>query len=707
MIKTDIEPISVLLIEDQASEAELIQHLLVQNKAPLFRVEHRLNLRDGIAKAQAGGVDIVLLDLCLPDSSGLATFERFRQATPTVPIILITNLDDEQMAARAVREGAQDYLIKRTIDRNLLVRAIRYAIERQRAEDALRQSEERYVLAVSGSNDGLWDWQMSSDKVYYSPRWKAILGYAEDAPFYSMDDWIERIHPTDIQGFQHALDAHLAGETEQFSHEYRLQNQRGAYTWVLSRGVAVRDAAGNLQRMAGSLTDISARKQAEEQLIYDAFHDNLTALPNRNLLLDRLDQAVKQLRRRSQPNFAVLFIDLDRFKTINDSLGHSVGDRLLIDFSQRLSRLLRPGDTVARLGGDEFAVLLIDVLSINSVTHIAHRILDLSAQKFTIDGHDIFISASIGIAMGLSSYRSSEEILRDADIAMYRAKTSGKSRYEVFDRQMHHEVVEALRLETDLRGAIQRGEFSMFYQPIVSLREGQLVGFESLIRWRHPRRGLVAPDFFIPAAEDTGLIVPIGWWTLYESCRQTREWQLQFPAYAGLRISVNVSGKLFNHPDVVDKIEHILSETGLPPHCLQIELTESILLSHVESAMTKLSRLRNIGVGLYIDDFGTGYSSLSYLQKFNYDSLKIDRSFIRELTKPNSTETIIQAIISLGHELGMNIIAEGVETSGQVQRLLELRCPQVQGFWFSRPLDARAAQQALMNSPRWQLDRIA
>jgi EAL domain-containing protein (putative c-di-GMP-specific phosphodiesterase class I) len=319
----------------------------------------------------------------------------------------------------------------------------------------------------------------------------------------------------------------------------------------------------------------------------------------------------------------------------------------------------------------------------------------------------VFTTTSVGIAMGSRGYQEPEEILRDADIAMYRAKGAGKARYEVFDRQMHQRVVELLRLETDLRRAVERGEFAMHYQPIVSLDEGNLVGFEGLIRWHHPLRGMVGPESFIPAAEETGLIVPMGWWTIRETCRQTRQWQREFPDRAPLSISVNVSGRLFKQPDMVTRLERILDETGLSPASLRIEITESVLLDHAEEAMEKLSGLRNLGVGLHVDDFGTGYSSLSYLQKFAYDSLKIDRSFVRDIEQTKGSGAIVQTIIALGQMLGMNIIAEGVETPVQLRRLQELQCPQVQGFWFSRPLDAAGARRLLSNPPSWQVEKIA
>ncbi|MDD3449158.1 MAG: EAL domain-containing protein [Gammaproteobacteria bacterium] len=697
----------LLLVEDQPAEVELIEAMLAGHRDPEFHIEHHDNLTGGLKRLRGGGIDLVLLDLCLPDSAGLETFQRLHAQASGVPIILMTNLDDEDLAARAVREGAQDYLIKRRVDTGLLVRSIRYALERQLSEEALRQSEERYALAVRGANDGVWDWNMITDEVYYSPRWKAILGHAETEIGSHPDEWLTRIHLDDFQNFNHALQAHLTGETEQFTHEYRLRHQAGHFIWVLSRGLGVRNIHGDLQRMAGSLTDITARKNAEEQLIHDALHDALTGLPNRTLLLDRLDQALKQLRSRGSSGFAVLFLDLDRFKNVNDSLGHNVGDQLLVEFAQRLSALLRPGDTVARLGGDEFALLISDIEHVGQVTAVAKRILELSRDRFHIAGHEVFTTTSVGIAMGSRGYQEPEEILRDADIAMYRAKGAGKARYEVFDRQMHQRVVELLRLETDLRRAVERGEFAMHYQPIVSLDEGNLVGFEGLIRWHHPLRGMVGPESFIPAAEETGLIVPIGWWTIRETCRQTRQWQREFPNRAPLSISVNVSGRLFKQPDMVTRLERILDETGLSPSSLRIEITESVLLDHAEEAMEKLSGLRNLGVGLHVDDFGTGYSSLSYLQKFAYDSLKIDRSFVHDIEQTKGSGAIVQTIIALGQMLGMNIIAEGVETPVQLRRLQELQCPQVQGFWFSRPLDAAGARRLLSNPPTWQVEKIA
>jgi diguanylate cyclase (GGDEF)-like protein/PAS domain S-box-containing protein len=686
--------ISVLLIEDQPAEHEFIRDELSAVKNCEFLLTHAERLGKGLELLAENDYDVLLLDLCLPDSDGYETFQKAYGAAPGVPIILITNMDDEEQADRAVREGAQDYLIKRKMDSDLLSRSIRYAIERQQADEALRDSEERYALAVRGANDGLWDWDLTTGKVYYSERWHSMLGLDEFELDGTYEAWTKRIHPDDLQEFKRAMELHLESETEQFSHEHRIRSKSGHYLWVLSRGVAVADLDGMPQRMAGSMSDITARKRAEEQLMHDALHDHLTGLPNRNLMLDRLDQAIQRLRGRLSKGFAVLFMDLDRFKNVNDSLGHAIGDKLLVQTAERLTSIIRPGDTVARLGGDEFALLLADVFTLSQVTHIADRILEDCAKPVIIDGNEISTSVSIGITMGTDRYESAHEVLRDADIAMYLAKSEGKACYQIFDREMHQRVVKLQRLEVELRQAVERNEFILHYQPIVSLSNDGLVGFEALIRWNHPERGMVPPGEFIYAAEETGLIVPMGWWTLREACRQTKSWQDQHPSNPLLSISVNVSGKLFNQPDFVIALRRILKDTRLPATSLRIEITESVLLDHADESIAKLAELRKLGVGLHVDDFGTGYSSLSYLQKFNYDTLKIDRSFVQEVV---DSDAIVQSIITLGKLLGMNIIAEGVETEDQLERLRELECPQVQGFWFSKPVDSARAAELLID----------
>lgn len=696
--KTEIQ---VLLVEDQPAEAKLVREYLDRDNDISFQVECTQKLSRALDRLSQNTFDIVLLDLGLPDSVGYGTFESVSEAIADTPLIVLTNMDDEELAVQAVREGAQDYLVKRQINAVLLQRSVRYAVERARFERELRLSEERYALAVRGANDGLWDWNLVTDELYLSPRWKEILGYSENELEDSVEQWMQRIHPDDRAEFKRRLQSHLQGKTEHFMTECRLFHRDGSVVWVMVRGLAVSGEDGRPKRMAGSLSDVTARKRAEERLSHDAFHDSLTGLPNRSLFLDRIDLTQRQSRRRQRATGALLFLDLDRFKNVNDSVGHSMGDKLLVKIANRLSDLLRPTDTVARLGGDEFAILLPDVRSAAAASQVAERVLEVLGGKFVISGHEIFATGSIGIALNTMEYGRPEELLRDADIAMYRAKENGKSGYELFDREMHSRAVAQLRLETDLRRAIDRNEFTLEYQPIVSLKDGRMVGFESLVRWDHPERGKLQPNEFIPTAEDTGLIVPICWWTLREACRQMSQWQKDFPDRVPFTVSVNVSGRLFHQWDMVEQFTRIFQETGMDPSRMRIEITESRLLEHVSEATSKLEQLREMGVGLQIDDFGTGYCSLTYLQKFAYDSLKIDRSFVSSIEEGNGSGAIVQTIIALGHMLDMNIIAEGVETENQLEQLRNLDCPQVQGFWFSRPVDHRRAAELIDMPQPW------
>jgi diguanylate cyclase (GGDEF)-like protein/PAS domain S-box-containing protein len=695
------KPVSVLLVEDNLEEAELIRAMLAESRRETFEVEHVVRLQDGLKRLQTSPVDVVLLDFSLPDSNGLASFEHAREAASHVPIVILTNLDDEELALTAVREGAQDYLVKRRVDNDLLLRSIRHAIERMHGEKALWESEERYALAVNGANDGIWDWDLTGNTAYFSPRWKSMLGYREDEIGNDIDEWFSRVHTEDSVGLHKRLEAHFGGQEPLFEHEHRMRCRDASFIWVLSRGLAVRDRGGKPYRMAGSLTDISARKRAEEQLLHDALYDALTQLPNRALFLDHLGLSMEQARRRRNSMVAVLFMDLDRFKNINDSLGHSVGDELLVELARRLTHFLRPGDTVARLGGDEFAVLLNDVRGASDATRVAERIQELIREKVVVGGREVFTGASIGVALSSPGYRHPEEILRDADTAMYRAKAAGRGCYQVFDQTMHRSVVALLKLETELRRAVELKQFLMHYQPIVSLETGRIVGFEGLVRWKHPERGLVNPEHFIGVAEETGLVVPLGWWVLRQACRHAREWQQLLPSQPPLHVSVNVSGKIMMQPDMFDRVTGILEETGLPPTSLRLEITENVIMDHGDIALAKLAQFQSLGVQFSVDDFGTGYSSLSYLQRFSYDTLKIDRSFISGMDSKDDASAIVKTIVALANMLKINVVAEGVETSLQFRHLREIGCSHAQGFWFSRPVDRAATQALLLHGPVW------
>ncbi len=447
--------------------------------------------------------------------------------------------------------------------------------------------------------------------------------------------------------------------------------------------------------------EIQERRKIEDQLIHDAFHDSLTGLANRALFLDRLGLSLSRAKRRDQFHFAVLFLDFDRFKLINDSLGHLCGDRALVAIADRLGSCVRSGDTVARLGGDEFAILLDDVRSPVDVERLTHQIEEKLSTPFQVDGNELFVSASIGIAFGSAGYGKPEELLRDADTAMYRAKTLGRARHEVFNEALHLEAMDRLRLETDLRRAVQDESFGVQYQPIVCLVTGKVIGLEALVRWRHPVWGLVPPDQFIQVAEETGLILPIGRWVLSEACEKMHKWQMDHPSDPPLAINVNLSRRQLLQADLLEQIRLILARTELPAESLRLEITESAILENPEGAVEFLNHLKSLKIGLCVDDFGTGYSSLSSLQQFPVNILKIDRSFIRGMGLEGEKDEIVRAVVGLAHSLRMQVVAEGVETEGQLASLRAMDCDFGQGYLLCRALDADAVDRLLDRAELW------
>jgi len=453
--------------------------------------------------------------------------------------------------------------------------------------------------------------------------------------------------------------------------------------------------------------DITERKQAEEKLFRDAFFDKLTGLPNRALLLERMERSLEYAKRRDHYLFAILFLDFDGFKIINDSLGHANGDILLAAIARRLETTIRTVDTVARLGGDEFVMLLDDIEGLQSATHIAERIQRALAVPFMLEGQEVFIHVSIGIALNAAEYELPEDLLRDADTAMYRAKIQGRGRYEVFDRKMHAAAMQRLQLETDLHRSLEQQDFLLHYQPIVTLETGALHGFEALVRWQRPQRGFTSPGDFIPLAEETGLIVRLDRWVLHEACRQLRAWQQEFPGYDHLTVSVNLSSRQFSQRDLVEYVAAMLRETTLPPQCLKLEITESAIMEKSEKVAAILRELRALGVRLSIDDFGTGYSSLSYLHRLPLNTLKVDRSFVSHMEEGAENLEIVRAIVALAHGLNMDVVAEGIETAGQVEQFRVLHCEYVQGHWFSKALDTGAVAALLAAGAQWPLDAPA
>jgi PAS domain S-box-containing protein len=692
----------ILLVDDEAAIRDMLSRRLERRGFRVVLAASGQEALDYLARHQAS---TVLLDVQMPEMSGLQVLQTIRQSWTSgqLPVIMVTAKDQSEDIVMALDMGANDYITK-PVDFPVALARLRTHLALKDAEERLRASEERYALAARGANDGLWDWDLVGGRLHYSERWKAIIGHGDAEVGQDLEEWFGRVHAEDLPRLRRDLDTHMAGRTTHFESEHRMRHKSGTFRWVLTRGVAVYDRDGKPVRMAGSQSDITEGKVV----------DALTGLPNRMLLIDRLDRVLHHHRVQPHGSFAVLFLDLDGFKLVNDSLGHLLGDQMLQAVARRLEDSLRqtdlisrvsteppgpaPEHTLARLGGDEFVILLHEVRDVVDVTRVAERILRVLAGPFRIGERDVFTTASIGIAVGGANYGQSEDVLRDADTAMYRAKAIGKGRFEVFDAAMREQVLERLRLETALRLGLERNEFLPYYQPIVNLRTGELAGFEALLRWRQPNGTIVEPDAFVPIVEENGLLIPIGRKFFADVCRQFRAWQDADRSTEMLSINVNFAGLQFMEDDLLDRLLEVLDRTGLEPSHLVIEITESTAIRHCDQAAAILHRIRDAGMQVVLDDFGTGYSALSCLHELPITGIKLDRSFVGcERRHP----AILRAMVMLADQLGLAVTAEGVETVAQFEQLRALGCGFAQGFLFSRPLDAASAAALFQERPNW------
>ena len=681
-------------LEDERRHREIIQSL----QEGMFVLTH------------AGVVD--LWNDAIERITGISRQEVLnRELFKAVPALLNTGI--EPAVTAALRDGATSEVervefIAGGMRRILHIRLLPFAggltgfvsdiTDRAAAEEALRVSEERYALALAGANDGIWDWDLTNDVMYFSLRWNAMLGLTAENTSTSPTEWFARVHAEDIAPLKAAIAAHCSDPSGHFEHEHRICHRDGTYRWMLCRGVAVRGSAGRVVRLAGSLTDVTERHLAQEQLRQAALHDPLTGLPNRALFMEMLEHALAQSQRSANRLFGTLFIDVDRFKAVNDRLGHFVGDQLLVAVTKRLQTCVRSGDVIARLGGDEFTVLLNELRHPAEVSLTATRIKESFTMPFDLEGNEVFVTASIGVALSSTGYSRAEDILRDADTAMYRAKALGRNRQEIFDVSMRVRAIDRLNLENDIRLGVERGEFYLCYQPIVSLATEQLVSFEALLRWRRRDGRTIMPVEFIPLAEEVGLIDLVGIWSLREACQQLAAWNRRFPIASQLAVTVNVSGRQLMHPEFIEHVTAAVRDAGIRPDSLCLEITETTLMHSLDLAANVLGALRALGVQVFLDDFGSGYSSLSYLHRFPLNTIKIDRSFISRLAADKREPAIVESIVALARNVGANVVAEGVETRDQLRRLRQIGCGYGQGFLFAEPMVPTAVEALLTHN---------
>lgn len=691
----------LLLIEDNPGDARLLREMLDEEGLRDTEVVHVGCMSEAEGLLSGRTFDLILLDLGLPDAQGLGAVRRARAAAPRIPLVVLTGQDDEAMAIKALQEGAEDYLVKGKIETRGLLRALRYAVERKILEEALFAEKERAQVSLKCIGDAVVCTDIAGRITFLNLVGERTTGWSlADA---AGRPWSEVLRLLDGMGREASRDvvpmAVDLDQTMNLPSTWILERRDGLEIPIEGSAAPIRDREGKAAGAVIVFRDVSAARELAQQMTHAAEHDFLTGLPNRMLLNDRVGQAIA-VAPRHRKKVAVLFIDLDGFKHINDSLGHTSGDRLLQSIARRLVANVRAPDTVSRQGGDEFIVLLSEVERWEEAAVAAKRMLRTVAEPHSIDQHDLHVTASIGVSVYPDDGLDAETLIKNADTAMYQAKASGCQSIQFFKPAMYLRAVERQSIEESLRRALERREFALHYQPKVRLATGAITGAEALLRWTHPVRGVVPPSEFIHVAEDCGLVLPIGRWVLREACIQARAWAEEgLPAAT---MAVNISAVEFAAEGFLDGVFAVLEETGLDPQMLELELTESVLMKRAESTAAILRTLKARGVKLAVDDFGTGYSSLSYLRKFPIDALKIDQSFVRQISTTPDETNIVTAVISMGRSLNLRVVAEGVETPQEAEFLQLHQCEEAQGYHFSRPVPPqRFAELLTTRFPAW------
>jgi diguanylate cyclase (GGDEF)-like protein/PAS domain S-box-containing protein len=675
----------LLLVEDNPGDARLIQEMFNDQGANNTELTRVASLSEAEKLLSERAFDLILLDLGLPDSQGLDAVRRAHAVAPRMPLVVLTGMDDESLAAQCLQVGAQDYLIKGQIETRGLLRALRYAVERKNMEEALFVEKERAQVTLNCIGDAVICTDAAGNITFLNIVAEKMTSWSrQEAAGRPMAEVFRILDANTRETTPSPTERSVElNQTVHLPMNCILVRRDGSEVPIEDSVAPIHDREGQPTGAVVVFRDVSVARAMALEMTHSAQHDFLTGMPNRMLLNDRVNQAIAWAQRNSK-KVAVLFLDLDGFKHINDSLGHPTGDKLLQSIAKRLVDCVRGSDTVSRQGGDEFVVLLTEVSQSEDAAVTARRMLQTVAEAHSVDQHDLHVTTSIGVSVFPDDGMDAETLIKNADTAMYQAKENGRQSYQFFKPAMNVRAVERQSIEESLRRALEREEFLVHYQPKVNLRTGDISGAEALIRWNHPTRGMVPPGDFIPIAEDCGLILPIGNWILREACKQARTWM-----DAGLPLTtmaVNISAMEFRDDDFLNGVFKILEETGLDPRSLELELTESVLMKRAESTQSILKTLRASGVQLAVDDFGTGYSSLSYLRKFPIDALKIDQSFIRQITTAPDETTIVTAVISMGRSLKLRVIAEGVESQEELAFLQAHQCDEAQGYYFSRPV---------------------